>query len=140
MPSNCGPFSFGSAVLPDGCYIVEGGERNLGQEAETTLGAIYDPIANTWTAIKPPSGWSTIGDGATVVLSNGIYMQTSCCDNPPHAAFLDPVGLTWSATGTGNFDPYTEEGFTLLAVSREPFAEAAVWQHAAADGRAAAAD
>jgi hypothetical protein len=114
MPPNYGPSSFGSAVLPDGRYIVEGGEHNLGLEAETTLGAIYDPVANTWTAVKPPSGWRTIGDGASVVLSNGTYMQASCCDNPPHAALLDPVGLTWSATGTGKFDPYTEEGLTLL--------------------------
>jgi len=114
MPPKYGPSSFGSAVLPDGRYIVEGGEHNLGQEAETTLGAIYDPVANTWTAVNPPSGWGTIGDGATVVLSNGTYMQASCCDDPPDAALLDPVGLTWSETGTGKFDTYREEGLTLL--------------------------
>jgi len=114
MPPLYGPNSFGSAVLPDGRFIVEGGEQNFGREAETTLGAIYDPVANTWTMVNPPSGWRTIGDGISVVLSNGTYMQASCCDNPPHAALLDPVSLTWSATGTGKFDPYAEEGMTLL--------------------------
>jgi hypothetical protein len=114
MPPIYGPEAFGSAVLPDGRFIVEGGESNFGLEDDTTLGAIYDPVANTWTMVKPPSGWSTIGDGASVVLSNGTYMQASGRDNQPHAALLDPVGLTWSATGTGKFDPYTEEGLTLL--------------------------
>jgi len=114
MPPIYGPFSFGSAVLPDGRFIVEGGEQNFGQEDNTTMGAIYDPVANSWTMVKPPSGWNTIGDGATVVLSDGTYMQASGRDNPPHAALLDPVGLTWTPTGTGKFDPYTEEGLTLL--------------------------
>ena len=34
MPSNYGPLYFGSAVLPDGRYIVEGGEYNFGRGAE----------------------------------------------------------------------------------------------------------
>ena len=114
MPANYGPLDFGSAVLPDGRFIVEGGEENFGQDDDTTLGAIYDPVANTWTMVKPPSGWSTIGDGASVVLSNGTYMQASGRDSQPHAALLDPVSLTWRGTGAGKFDPYVEEGLTLL--------------------------
>ncbi len=31
MPSGYGPLYFGSAVLPDGRYIAEGGEYNNGQ-------------------------------------------------------------------------------------------------------------
>ena len=46
MPSNYGPLYFASAVLPDGRYIVEGGEYNFGNPAWTKLGAIYDPVAN----------------------------------------------------------------------------------------------
>ena len=114
MPSNYGPLYFGSAVLPDGRYIVEGGEYNFGSGVETKLGAIYDPVANAWTSVTPPTGWNNIGDGASVVLANGTYMQGSCCDNPPHAALLDPKTLTWTATGSGKFDPYVEEGLTLL--------------------------
>jgi hypothetical protein len=114
MPSNYGPLYFGSAVLPDGRYIVEGGEYNFGSGVETKLGAIYDPVANSWTAVNPPSGWSNIGDGAATVLSNGTYMQGSCCNNPPTTALLNPSTLTWTTTGSGKFDVYAEEGLTLL--------------------------
>ena len=114
MPSNYGPLYFGSAVLPDGRYIVEGGEYNFGRGAETKLGAIYDPVANTWTPVNPPSGWNNIGDGIATVLTNGTYMQGSCCNNPPTAALLDASTLTWTSTGTGKFDIYSEEGMTLL--------------------------
>ena len=62
MPSGYGPLYFGSAVLPDGRYIAEGGEYNLGRDAWTTKGAIYDPVANSWTSVTPPSGWASIGD------------------------------------------------------------------------------
>jgi hypothetical protein len=114
MPSNYGPLYFGSAVLPDGRYIVEGGEYNFGRGVETKLGAIYDPVANTWTAVNPPSGWANIGDGIATVLANGTYMQGSCCNNPPTAALLNPSTLSWTPTGSGKFDVYAEEGMTLL--------------------------
>jgi len=116
MPSGYGPLYFGSAVLPDGRYVVEGGEYNLGQDAFTKLGAIYDPIGNTWTAVTPPTGWNSIGDGAATVLQNGTYMQGSCCDTPIHTALLKASTLTWTdiSNGSGKFDVYDEEGLTLL--------------------------
>jgi hypothetical protein len=112
--STYGPLYFGSAVLPDGRYIVEGGEYNNGSGSETNKGAIYDPVANTWTSVTPPSGWSRIGDAASVVLANGTFMLGSCCDTPPKTALLNPSNLTWTTTGTGKFDVYDEEGLTLL--------------------------
>jgi len=60
MPSDYGPLYFASAVLPDGKLIVNGGEYNFCSGDETTLGAIYDPVANSWTAVSPPSGWPQI--------------------------------------------------------------------------------
>ncbi len=114
MPSTYGPLYFGSAVLPDGRYIVEGGEYNNGNGAETNKGSIYDPVANTWTNVTPPSGWSRIGDAASIVLQSGTYMLGSCCDTPPKTALLNPSNLTWTTTGTGKFDVYDEEGLTLL--------------------------
>ena len=57
MPSSYGPLYFASAVLADGKLIVNGGEYNFCIGAETNLGAIYDPIANSWTAVSAPSGW-----------------------------------------------------------------------------------
>ena len=114
MPAGYGPLYFGSAVLPDGRYIVEGGEYNNGNDAWTPLGAIYDPVANNWTSVTHPSGWSQIGDAPSVILDNGTYMQSDCCDQGPYAAMLNPSTLTWTATGSGKFDVYDEEGMTLL--------------------------
>ncbi len=113
-PSSYAPLYFGSAVLPDGRYITEGGEYNNGRPNRGTVGYIYDPVANTWTNVAPPSGWSNIGDSPSVILVNGSYIQSSCCDNPPTAAILNPSTLTWTSTGTGKFDVYDEEGMTLL--------------------------
>jgi hypothetical protein len=114
MPAGYGPLYFGSAVLPDGRYIVEGGEYNIGNPSWTNKGAIYDPVANSWTSVSPPSGWNSIGDSPSVILSNGTYMQTDCCDYGPYAALLNASTLTWTLTGYGKFDLYDEEGLTLL--------------------------
>jgi hypothetical protein len=112
--SSYGPLYFASAVLPDGRYIMNGGEYNNGSDAWTKLGAIYDPVANTWTSVTPPTGWNSIGDSPSAVLPNGQYMLTSCCDTQKQAALWDPIGLGWTATGSGKFDIYDEEGMTLL--------------------------
>jgi hypothetical protein len=114
MPSGYGPQFFGSAVLPDGRYIVEGGENNEGMSAHTNMGAIYDPVANSWTSVNPPGGWMFIGDSPSVILFDGTFMQTDCCDYGPNAALLNASNLTWTATGVGKFDLYDEEGLTLL--------------------------
>jgi Kelch motif len=114
LPTGYAPLYYSSAVLPNGQVIVEGGEYNLGHDAWTNKGAIYNPLTNTWTSMTPPSGWAQIGDAPGVVLASGTYMQTDCCDQPPKAALLDPTTLTWTATGSGKFDVYDEEGITLL--------------------------
>ena len=53
LPSGYGPWYFGSVVLPDGRYIVEGGEYNEGSSDWTNKGAIYDPVKNKWTRSDP---------------------------------------------------------------------------------------
>src|SRR5882762_7859550 len=71
MQSGYAPLYFASAVLADGRVIVEGGEYNCNPGCVGnwgTQGSIYDPKANTWTAVSPPSGWATIGDAAGIVL------------------------------------------------------------------------
>jgi hypothetical protein len=112
--SSYGPLYFASAVLPDGRYIIEGGEYNNGNSAWTNLGAIYDPVANSWTSVNPPSGWSQIGDASSTVLENGTWMLGSCCVTPPSSALFNASNLTWTSTGTGKFDVFDEEGITLL--------------------------
>ena len=53
-PAGYSPLYHSSAVLPDGRVIIEGGEYNFLKPAWTNLGAIYDPLANTWTSVAPP--------------------------------------------------------------------------------------
>ncbi|TLY75424.1 MAG: hypothetical protein E6K43_05300 [Gammaproteobacteria bacterium] len=112
LPAGYSPLYHGSAVLPDGRVIIEGGEYNFLQAVWTNMGAIYDPSKNTWTMVKPPAGWSTIGDAQSVVLSDGTYMQANCCTT--QSALLNPATLTWAPTGANKFDVYDEEGWTLL--------------------------
>jgi len=116
MPSNYGPLYFASAVLPNGYVMVNGGEYNGSgcASAETNLGALYDPFTNTWTAVSPPSGWSSIGDAQSVVLANGTYMLGNCCYD--YQALLTGGSSGWTQTGPGNGkgDANSEEGWTLL--------------------------
>jgi hypothetical protein len=111
-PAGYSPLYHSSAVLPDGRVIIEGGEYNFLNPARTAQGAIYDPVANTWTSVNPPAGWTTIGDAQSVILFNGTYMQANCCTK--QAALLDSKTLTWSPTGTGKSDINDEEGWNLL--------------------------
>jgi hypothetical protein len=116
------PLYHSTEVLPDGRMVIEGGEYlciNYGNVTTaaciptwTNLGAIYDPVANAWTSIAPPSGWTTIGDAQSIVLTDGTYMQANCCTD--QTALLNPHTLTWTPTGAGKFDPNDEEGWTLL--------------------------
>ena len=105
-----------SAVLPDGRVIVEGGEYNNGQAVWTNLGAIYDPVANTWTAVTGPTGWSQIGDAESVVLANGSFMLGGCCNQPAADAIFNPTKLTWTSTGapTAGDNYQDEQGYELL--------------------------
>lgn len=112
LPAGYSPLYHSSAVLPDGRVIIEGGEYNFLTPKWTNQGAIFDPVANAWTMVNPPSGWSNIGDAQGVVLSNGTYMQADCCSRQD--ALLDPKTLTWTPTGSGKFDVNDEEGWTLL--------------------------
>src|SRR5690242_12624841 len=86
LPDGYAPLYFSSAVLPDGRVIAEGGEYNNCNAVWTTLGAIYDPQADKWTPVNPPTGWKTIGDAQGVVLANGTFMLANCCT--PEAALF----------------------------------------------------
>jgi hypothetical protein len=96
-----------SAVLPDGRVIVMGGEYNWqgnpgnNVPVDTNLGAIYDPVANTWTPVSAPAGsaWSNIGDAMSTVLADGTFLLGSCCSVPPVDALFDATNLTWTSTG-----------------------------------------
>jgi len=112
LPGDYGPLYFASAVLPDGRVIIEGGEYNFCVPVWTTKGAIYDPLANSWSPVAPPAGWSTIGDAQATVLADGRFMLADCCSKK--AAIFDATNQTWLATGAGKFTINNEENWTLL--------------------------
>jgi hypothetical protein len=113
LPAGYVPSDFASAVLADGRLVITGGEYNNNQFTLTNLGAIYDPVANTWTNLPPPAGWSYIGDSPSVVLPNGHFVVGNKLTTDMRQ--LNPKTLTWSklpSTGKSDFD--AEEGWTLL--------------------------
>ena len=110
LPSGYGPLFFGSAVLKDGRVLVEGGEYNQYGAGFTKLGAIYDPVANTWTSVNAPTGWNNIGDASTVVLANGTLMLADAVSR--QQALFNSSTLTWTSTGTNKYDSNDEEGWT----------------------------
>jgi len=113
LPSGYVPDAFASAVLADGRVIIEGGEYNFNNFALTNKGAIYDPVANTWTAVAPPPGWNNIGDSPSVVLPNGIYVIGNKLTK--EMAALDPATMQWTAIPSKNKKDFNaEEGWTLM--------------------------
>jgi hypothetical protein len=120
-------YAAAQAVLADGRVIYEGGEySNFDFEfLLTNNGAIYDPVADKWTRVTPPSFFvdlyppravfapHPIGDSASVILADGTFMLA---DKMSHqAALLDLKTMTWTETGTSTkADLNDEEGWTLL--------------------------
>jgi hypothetical protein len=117
LPSGYSPLYFASAVLADGRLVIVGGEYNFGTFTLTNLGAIYDPVANTWTSLAPPAGWDFIGDSPSVVLPDGKFLVGNKLDE--RVAALDPATLTWvpvavNGSRRSKSDFNAEEGWTLL--------------------------
>jgi hypothetical protein len=117
-PPGYSPLYYASGVLPDGRFIVDGGEYINGNPTWSTRGAIYDPITDTWQEITPPleTGWDMIGDASGIVLANGTFMLSACCSK--ELALLDPISLTWTPIGTGKADENDEESWAKLPDGR----------------------
>jgi hypothetical protein len=138
LPGGYSPLYHSSAVLPDGRLIIEGGEyifsNGVFHPVWSDQGAIYDPLANTWTLVAPPPFFGgfgrfprTIGDAQSVVLFDGTFMQANCCTD--QAALLDANTLTWTQTGRNKFDINDEEGWTLLPNKKVLTVDAYVFQY-----------
>jgi len=115
MPSGYAPLYYASAVLADGRVVTIGGEYNVtgNSAADTNLGAIYDPVKDTWTSLSGPKGWNNIGDASSCVLPSGKLLLANQFGS--NGAILDPSNLTWStASFTNKADNNSEEGWTLL--------------------------
>lgn len=111
------PAAFSSAVLANGKLLISGGEYNSPGNYQlqlTNLGAVYDPLKNTWTPLGHPVGWKWIGDSPASVLADGRFFVGQKLTK--QAAVLDPATLHWTKVPhLGKSDFNAEEGFTLLA-------------------------
>jgi hypothetical protein len=113
LQSGYSPSANASQVLADGRVLFEGGEYNFGSFALTNLGAVYDPIAQTWTPVKPPKGWKNIGDSPSVVLPDGTFLLGDKLNKKD--AELDPTTMKWTEVShKGKNDFNAEEGWTLM--------------------------
>lgn len=114
MPSGYTPLYYASQVLSDGKMLVEGGEYNGGTTGVwTSLGALYDPVHNTWTSVDPPVNWTRLGDTQSVLLPDGTFMMGNLQDTED--ALFNESTLSWTVQpGTGKADRNDEEGYQLL--------------------------
>jgi hypothetical protein len=100
---------YASAVLANGKVFVAGGEN--APTGDTNECEIYDPVADSWTAISPPAGWTSIGDAPCAVLDDGRVLIGDI--NTTRTVIYDPVAGAWTGTGTKG-DRSSEETWTLL--------------------------
>ena len=115
LPSGYDPYAAAGAVLADGRLLVSGGEYSDcgGEFTLTPESAIYDPLKDQWTVVKPPKGWDDIGDSPDAVLPNGQFLLGR--KTTKQMAQLDPKTLKWTAVkDTGKSDFNAEEGWTLM--------------------------
>jgi hypothetical protein len=111
---NYGPRFFAAAVLPDGRFIIAGGEYNLGlNQVNINKAAIYLPRTDQWLPVRPPTGWTTIGDAQSVVLPSGQWMLAD--SQSTKQALFNANNLTFTPTGS-QFGAGTndESAWTLL--------------------------
>ena len=115
LPAGYSPYAMAGAVLADGRLVISGGEYNEGFNCcqFTNQSAIYDPLTNEWTMIKPPKGWSNIGDAPSIVLADGTFVIGY--KFATKMAALDATTLTWKElTSKGKNGMIAEEGWVLL--------------------------
>ena len=120
LPPNYIPYATSGGVLPDGRVLLIGGEYKLLSNNNLTLYftnqmAVYDPRADKWTMIEPPSGpeWAFIGDSPWTLLPNGKLLLGHKFSKA--MAELDPTTLKWTEVSSfAKDDIFAEEGLTLL--------------------------
>jgi hypothetical protein len=129
LPGGYAPLYFASAVLKDGKVGIQGGEYQCPAGSCTatwqSLGAFFDPVANTWTATTPPvpNALGAMGDSESVVLNDGTWMIGICCAQfvgytpYPDYVYFNEGSLNFTGmgyTGDGQTTEYDEAGFNLL--------------------------
>jgi hypothetical protein len=116
LPPEFAPDDGNSAVLADGRVLMIGAEdiqHSFSIIGLSNMGAIYDPVADSWTMIPAPDGIPYIGDAPIVVLPDGRVLLGDKLTT--QMAIFDPSTMQWTTVdSTGKSDFFAEEGFTLL--------------------------
>jgi hypothetical protein len=105
------PLYYASAVLKDGRVFVAGGEYNSGVQVDLAAAQIYDPVADSWTSVPVPPGWTNVGDAPSCVLPDGRLLLGDI--NSTRTAIFHPASKSWTPGGIKD-DKSSEEGWTLL--------------------------
>jgi len=101
---------YASAILNDGRVLVIGGEQSGGGD-DTNQGEIYDPVADAWTPMPSPPGWTQVGDACSCLLPDGRLIIGALLSG--NCAIYDPPSNSWlpGATMAGRTN---EETWILL--------------------------
>lgn len=110
--STNGPLYYGSGVLRDGRVYIVGGEYNNGAQVELAAATVYDPVANTWTNLPVPAGWTRIGDASSCVLPDGTLFIGHL--DSAKTAIYNPATNAWTAAANKLNANSEEETWTLL--------------------------
>jgi hypothetical protein len=105
------PLYYASGVLRDGRVIVVGGEYDAGAPVWLLGAEIYDPVANTWTTLPTPAGWTQIGDAPGCVLPDGRYFVGQVGSRK--TAIYDPTTNAWTAAAD-KINTVGEESWSML--------------------------
>jgi hypothetical protein len=106
-----GPLYYASGILRDGRLIVAGGEYNFGAAVWLLAAEMYNPVANTWTTLPTPAGWTRIGDAPGCVLPDGRFFLGEVTTR--RTAIYDPATNAWTAA-TNKINPVSEESWSLI--------------------------
>jgi len=109
--SNRAPLYYASGVLRDGDVIVAGGEYDNGALVMLLNVERYDPVANTWTTLPNPAGWTRIGDSPGCVFPDGRFLVGEV--GTRHTAIYNPVTNGWIAA-SDKINTVGEESWSLL--------------------------
>ncbi len=102
---------FASSITPAGKVLVAGGEYSTGG-SETNKCELFDPIANTWSPVTPPSGWNNIGDAPAATLPDGRMIVGDIFGR--RTALYNPATNTFSAGPNKLNSRTTEETWITL--------------------------
>ncbi|PAU56672.1 hypothetical protein BZL41_19865 [Pseudomonas sp. PIC25] len=105
------PLYYASGILRDGRAIVAGGEYDAGALVWLLNVEAYDPVANTWTTLPNPAGWTRIGDAPGCVLPDGRFFLGQV--GTRRTAIYNPATNAWTAAAD-KINAVGEESWSLL--------------------------